>query len=297
MRTLTFTRANLVNENNGNNQLVYTFPSTVQFKGNSIAIARISLYYSWFNISAALGNNTLSYTWTWDNAGTDQTDTYDITIPDGLYQVSQINEYLQYEMINNGTYWILNSSQYVYPFEFIVNATRYAVQLNTYLVPNALPSGATVPSNFPGWPVDPQNSVITTPADFCDIIGFSSSFVSDANVNDSYTPPAGSTIISKDGAGTISYLSTVAPDVQPNSSLFIQMTNISNNLVQNNAGIIYTITPDVGFGEQISESPPELLWADLIDGSYSEFRISLTGIDFNPIDIRDPNMTIQLVIK
>jgi len=295
MKIIVFNQNNIIDRNT-NNQLVYNFPNSVTFKDHYIAVSSISIYYSWFNIAREYNNNVLTYTWTWDNAGVDQTDTYQITIPDGLYQVQQINEYIQFVMIDNGTYWIDSSGQYVYPFEFIVNPTRYAVQLNTYLIPNALPTGASVPSNFPGWPIDPQNSVVSTPDNFCKLIGFENTFVSDANVNNSYVPPLGSRTISKNGAGTISYLSTSAPNLQPNANLLFQLTNVNNDLAPN-TGIIYSLTPpNVSAGQLISERPPQFIWNKLINGTYNQLKLTILGTDFRPITIHDPNMTILLTI-
>lgn len=295
MKILVLNRNNLEPGNPNNNRLIYTFPSSITFKDQYVAVSSISMYYSWFNITQEYQNNTLTYTWTyWDGQG-DVTNTYTITIPDGLYQVADINQYCQFVMINNGTYWIDSNGDYVYPFDLAVNPTRYAVQLNTYLIPDTLPTGASVPSNFPGWPGDPQNSVVTTPANFCDLIGFASTFSSDANVNDSYTPPAGQDLISKNGFGTISYLSTSAPNIQPNSNLLISMSNINNDYGQN-TGVIYAISPNVRFGEQITEKPPQFIWNKMLEGTYNKLTLSILGTDFSNIKINDPNITILLTI-
>jgi len=64
MRTIVLNQTNIVNLNNGNNQLVYKFPNSVLFSGTSIAVSSVSMYYSWFNISTSLQNNNFSYTWT-----------------------------------------------------------------------------------------------------------------------------------------------------------------------------------------------------------------------------------------
>ena len=62
-----------------NNKLVYKFPNSVVLKDKYIAVSNISMYYSWFNITNASGNNYLTYTFT--KVGV--TTTYTITIPDG----------------------------------------------------------------------------------------------------------------------------------------------------------------------------------------------------------------------
>ena len=290
MKIIVFNQNNIV-DRGSNNQLIYDFPNSVTFKDHYIAVSSISIYYSWFNIAQIYNNNFFTYTWT---SGAN-TQTFTITIPDGLYQIKEVNEFIQFSMIDNGTYWIDSTGQYVYPFNFILNPTRYAVQLNTYLIPDSLPANATVPGNFAGWPTDPQNCVVSTPDNFCNLIGFSNTFVSDDNVNDSYVPPPGSSTISKNGAGTISYLSTTAPNLQPNSNLLFQLSNVNNELAPN-SGIIYSLTPNVGVGELISEKPPQFIWNKLIGGTYNQLKLTILGTDFRPITIHDPNMTILLTI-
>jgi hypothetical protein len=54
----------------------------------SLALVSANIWYSWFNISVANGNNTFRY-----NNGTSWSQTQ--TIPDGMYSLSHINEYVQ----------------------------------------------------------------------------------------------------------------------------------------------------------------------------------------------------------
>ena len=109
MRVIVMNSSNLVQDGQ-NNKLIYKFPNSVVFKNNSIAVSSVSMYYSWFNISQALGNNTFTYSWT---NGTTVT-TYQVVIPDGLYEIAQLNSYLQFVMISNDTYLIDSSGKYVY---------------------------------------------------------------------------------------------------------------------------------------------------------------------------------------
>ena len=229
---------------------VYNFPNSVPFKNNYIAVSSITMFYSWFNISTALNNNTFSYTW--GNSGL----TYKITFPDGLYDIPSINAYFQYICIQNGTY-LINGSQYAYYGEFVLNPTRYAVQFNSYEIPTALPTGYTAPSNFVGYPTLPSNLFITITSLFNLIIGFSTAFVSSQNLNNTYVPVP--PYQSKDGLGTITYLSTQSPEVQPNANILIGISNIENNYAQPNS-IIYSISPDVAVGQQIQDRPPQFMW-------------------------------------
>jgi hypothetical protein len=253
------------------------------------------MYYSWFNISAELQNNRFSISYL-DPANT--LIEIPIIIPDGVYEIATLNALLQFTMINNGLYLIdTNTSKNVYYAEFILNPSRYAVQVNTYLFPSSLPLGYAVPTNFVGFvPLTTYNPVITFPANFNKIVGFPAGFTTALNLNNSFVAPAGSTFVAKNGAGTISYISTIAPQLQPNSSLYFSISNINNQYALPSS-IIYALVPTVAVGEVIVERPPNFAWNALIDGTYNELRMTFLGSDLSPITINDPNMTILLVIK
>ena len=291
----------VLNQNNlvpdgQNNKLVFKFPNSVLLKDKYIAVSNISMFYSWFNITQANQNNQFTYTWT---AGA-VTTTYTVLIPDGLYEISAINHYAQFTMIQNGTYWISPTGDYIYPFEIALNPQRYGVQINTFLVPTALPAFHTVPVNFPGWPAVTQNPVVTIPSAFNAIIGYTAGFVSNANLANAYVPPtpatASSNYATKDGAGTLSYLSDLTPQVQPNNNVLFSVSNINNPYTQPSS-IIFSLNPNVGVGEQISVTPPNFMWNKMIDGTYSELRLSLLSNNLQPLIIKDPNMTFLLTIR
>jgi hypothetical protein len=293
MFILVLNSSNIVSDGQ-NNKLVYNFPNSIQFKDKYIAVSSITMYYSWFNIDSKYLNNIITYSWT--SLGV--TTTYTVTIPNGLYNISDINFYLQWVMINNGHYLVNASGENVYYAELIVNANRYAIQLNTYLMPIALPVGWTNPAGLV-FPTQSFNPVVTFPPNFSDIVGYPDNFSSNGNVNNAYVAPVASSsnnYVTKNGLGTISYLSNTAPNVQPNSSIFISISNINNPYSQPSS-IIYSVTPTVNIGEQVIERPPNFMWNRMIDGTYNELRVTILGINKAPIALNDPNMTILLTIK
>lgn len=290
----------VLNQNNivpdgQNNKLVYRFPNSVQLKDKFIAVSNISMFYSWFNITSAQVNNTLTYTWTVGAATT----TITVNIPDGLYEIRDINSYLQWVMIQNGHYLINSAGDNVYYLELLVNPNRYAIQLNTFLVPTALPLGWSQPANFAGYPTQSFNPIVTFPPEFNNIVGYPANFASNNNVNNAYVPPAptaSNNYVAKDGFGTLSYLSNTSPQVQPNNNVLFSISNINNPYSQPSS-IIYSLNPNVAVGEQIYETPPNFMWNKLIDGTYNEIRLTFLNTKLDPLIIKDPNMTILLAIR
>lgn len=291
MKTLILNSTNLTQDGQ-NNKLTYKFPNSVQFRKSQIAFAGCSMYYSWFNITSSLVNNTFSYNWI-NGAGV--ATTYTITIPDGLYEVSTLNQYLQFQFIRNGHYLVNSSGQNVYYAQFTINAPRYAVQIDTFLFPTSLPVGWTNPASVP-FPPQTFNPIITLPAKVNEILGYVAGFATAQNLNNSFVAPVGSQFVSKLANGTIGYISTTAPNVQPNSSLLFSLSGV-DNAYANPTSIIYTLVPQVAIGEIINEKPPEFIWNKLIDGTYNQLTLTILGTDLNLISIRDPAMTIILVVK
>lgn len=305
MKTIVLNQTNLVQDGN-NNTLVYKFPNSVTFSNSEIAVSNITMYYSWFNIASRYTNTSFTFNWT-NVAGGNVYTTYTVYIPDGLYEIEDLNNYLQFVFLNAPSlsttfisptpaapfYLVDSTGDNVYYAEFIVNPTAYAIQLNTYAVPTALPAGWTNPGAtlLPGQTFNP---VITTPSNFNNIIGFSSSFSSDQNQNNAGANP-GTTTAYKIGS-TYSYLSTTTPQVQPNNSLLISISNI-DNAYANPSSIIYSLAPAVAIGELIVEKPPEFNWNKLLRGTYNQLRIQFLGTDLSPITIKDPNITILLAIR
>lgn len=291
MRTLILNSTNLINDGY-NNKLVYKFPNSTKFSNSYIALAQAQLYYSWYNISSDYQNNIIQYIWV-NNLGVQTT--YIITIPDGLYEITTLNQLLQFEFIKNGHYLVNASGENVYYAEFIVNPSRYAVQINTYLVPTSLPTGFTNPASlvFPNTTFNPS---VILPANINKILGFVVNFTSNINLNNVYVPPVGSQFISKLANGTISYISTTSPNVQPNSSLILNLSNINNDIASP-SGACYTIVPTVNIGENIYEKPAEFIWNKIISGTYSQITLNLLGTDLNQIKLNDPSMSFVFVIK
>lgn len=83
------------------------------------SMVKFNGWYSWYNISTELGNNTLEYyngsTWNL------------VTFPDGQYSVDDINSYLHYVMKQNGDYTLSGTTE-IYDIEILPNNPTGKVQ-------------------------------------------------------------------------------------------------------------------------------------------------------------------------
>jgi hypothetical protein len=254
---------------NDNNTFVYRFPSSVAFPNHEIALASVDMYYAWYNVSALLGNNTFSYVWT---DGTTNT----IVLEDGLYEINTINERLQFAFIANGHYLVDSGGNNIYYINISANTTRYATQIDIFQFPNALPAGYTNPALvvFP-----PLNQItMTLPSKFNELLGFTAGFTT--------TAPTGT---------NLSFLSSVAPNIQPNNVLYVSVSNIDNKY-GSPSGLVHRIVPNTTFGSLITENP-EFSFNPLHSGTYNQLLIQILGTDKSPIKIIDPNIVITFLIK
>lgn len=125
----------------GTNKLVYKVPQGLSLKNKEVALHSFSFYNSFFNISSALGNNTVDllfpiFSPTVSNSYTIQTFTW--TIQDGFYDFDQLQSALQQFMISQKLcLYNATTAKYLYFFTIMKNTVQYAVQLQSYYLPTA----------------------------------------------------------------------------------------------------------------------------------------------------------------
>ena len=270
-KTIILNTSNIV-ENSNNTKFVYNFPSGgFTFKNDMIALLSLYQYFSIFNITSDYGNNSFSYTW-FDGVE------YSITIPDGYYEISDLNSYFQSIMIANTHYMTNSAGQFIYFLEFIVNTSRYAVQINSYPLDAdndyILPSGAS-------WSV-PTTSTLSqfniNTSGFGEVLGYE----------------IGSYPSNQTGSTTASFLSSVAPQITPYSSILVSC-NLVNNRAVIPSNILSSYTPlGTSIGGLFKFEPNYLQFADVEDGQYTQLVIELRDQLSRSIIIRDPNMLMTL---
>jgi hypothetical protein len=282
MRTLILTQRNVVAGSN-NTVFDYQFPGGgIQLKAHTkIALASITMYNSTPNISASLNNNTYQYRWI------DAT-VHTVTMPDGFYEISDMNNFLHQTMLNNGHYLEEKStSNAVWFLTLSVNTSTYKIDLlsfpmvDTFYTP-ALYDTPTPPFPIPAWsvPAVSANPQFIIPATlFTNIVGL------DAGT---YPAAANNTVITTSS-------STFAPQVNPLSSYLVKC-----NLVNNPYGIpnslIYSFPPSGSFGQQFVVAPNEYSFIDAQDGYYNTMRIEITDQNDRPTLILDSNINILVVL-
>lgn len=270
---------NQTNQTQQTNTFQYTFPSgSVKFAGRQLAISSIIIPYSWYNISTNYLNNTLSLVFPVTNGSA--TSTINLTIPNGFYSVTQLNQYLQSQMIANNFYLVNGSGNNVYYLDIVANPTQNTAQIDTYVVPNTLPGGYT----NPGWTLPSTGTrtpqVVISNQAFGNLIGFNT----------------GSYPASMTQTGTYSITSQFTPQISPVSSVLVGCSLI-NNVLSSPSNIIANIPITSTFGTQIIYNPNEFIWVPVLDGSYPYFKIQFYDQAGNLLPMTDTGVVITMIIK
>ena len=266
-----------------NNQFLYTFPAgAVNFKkGDQIALQSLNLYYSWYNISAALGNNSFSFVW-YSGSGPTAT-TVNVVIPDGFYTVAQLNAYLQYVMVQNLMYLIDSSGNFVYFITLTTNSVSYRIEIICdYLLTSAQASALsyTQPVGAPSYVttnITPQ--VVIPDTNIQSYLGFNAG---------TYPPATQSTTYSVNGQNV--------PEVSPQSSIYL-LCSLVRNLYAVPQSIVINFVPNVTYGSQISVNPTFPQYLNILEGNYAYFTCNFTDQNYNPLPIIDTNLSIVFSLR
>jgi hypothetical protein len=288
-RTIILNQNNIV-PNSGNSIFQYDFPTGgVIFTDELIAVQQISIYQSVFNITVANQNNLFTYTWIDGTVNT-------VLIPDGYYNLIDINAYLQSVMVSN-LHYMESDTAYIYFLELVVNQTKYAYQINSFQLSatiataNAwtIPSGAT-------WvlPTNPINPIFTIlPNNFTKLIGFNAGNYPNAII--AGVPPAQTETPSY--STTLNFLSQTAPQIVPQSS-YLCLCNLVNNRLAIPSQLIYSLTPSSApFGTIYAVQVAELAFNKIENGQYTNLRFEFRDQLGSPIVFQDPQVLILLLIK
>jgi hypothetical protein len=89
----------------GNNKMVYRFPQPIEMKNKEVCLVNFSFYNCFFNISSALGNNSITIKFPVFTSNTVYTMTdYTHVFSDGFYSIEDINASLQNFFIATNLY-------------------------------------------------------------------------------------------------------------------------------------------------------------------------------------------------
>lgn len=261
------------------NTYTTSLTSTVDLSEYEVGVGQAYLYNSWFTINQYPLNNNQFQLIVPTNSGST---TYTITIPNGSYQITELDRYLKYWMIANGLY-LINSTTglYTYYAGWAISPTNYTVQWITYPLPTSLPTGYTSGGmTFPIAANQHYQLTILSSNNFKDIVGF--------NPGTYPTVPT--------NVGTQTKESDYAPDVNPISTIQCRLSCVYNPLSSNSQLLHVFSTKGTSLGELIDVSPSYAQFTPCI-GNHKEITLSFFDQNGHALDILDRNIVFKLVFR
>jgi hypothetical protein len=284
----------------GKNKLIYNIPNGITLKNKEIALQSFSFYNSFFNISSAIGNNTVTFSFPVFSATV--VDSYVMTnftwtIADGFYSFVDLQFALQQFMIANKLcLYNATTAKYMYFFNILQNTVQYSVQLQSYYIPTAdqasalgfaLLSGSPLRLNIASGTrlVAPR---ITFNEAFGKVIGYAAS-----------TFP--STVVTKlsanyDANPAATALSTRTPSINPIDCILLRC-NVANNVnsIPNDLLSVTPISSSYGAITQYVSSFP--LYVPCAQITTNKIEVSMYDQTMAPITQRDAEITMVLCIR
>jgi hypothetical protein len=207
-------------------------------------------------------------------------------MPDGYYDYDAINTYIRGQMFNAGAYLVDTNGSIVYYVQIQKNATYYACQFDLAPVPTSLPAGWSYAAtglyvNAGGLPTSSQTPVLSVLTS-----GFSA-----------LTGMAIANYPSTTSTAQVSFISTIAPQINPVSSYLVRC-NLCNNEYTQPSDLLCTFTSqNTEFGQMIQVTPPEFSWIEVPDSTRSYIEISIVDQNLIPVQFQDPQIGINILIR
>lgn len=265
-----------------NNTYKVNLPNTEDLNDWTVAIGQGYIYYSWYNINSyPLNNNTFTLI----VPGMANTT---VTIPDGAYNISDLNNYLEYLFRSLGLYTTDSTTGLsTYYASLTVSPTNYKVQWTTTVIPASLPAGSVSGGTNMDNAFTNSNGLkhmqitVASTNNFDDIIGFTAG-----------TYPT----LATGNPDTYTHESDFTPNVNPISGVQMRLNCVNNKFSDNNQLLYVFSNGRYSIGEQIDLSPSSLQYVPCM-GSHKELTLTFFDQKGRRLDIHDSNIIILLYFK
>lgn len=271
----------LINSTNkvNNNTFEVQLSTSIDLNDYSVSIGSAYLYYSWYNINSyPLNNNVFQLRVPTSTTPLNLT----LTIPDGAYNISDLNNYLQYYLISQGLYLTnIADGTNRYYCSFALSPTSYAVQFTTLPLETSLPAGfISSGMTFPATANQHYQLTILSTNDFKDIIGFNAGIYPALPTN----------------VGVQTKSSDNIPNVNPINAIQMRLNCVYNAFSTNTQFIHLFNNGDSSIGQIINASPIQLQYVKC-QGQHKNIILTLFDQLGNPLNMLDSNIVVKIIFK
>ena len=222
-----------------------------------VGMSRINTWYTHYNITAVLLNNTFRYSN--DNAST----WVDIVIPDGIYSMENIDTYIHSQLKVNGDTTTDGSGNDVFPITIQPEGAVFSTGRSEIVIDSV---------NFtPAFQVDLQSSV----PGLQDLLGYDDQILTATAVSEN-----------------IADINNGVNAWHVHSNLVGQ--SYTNGV---SSDVIYQFTPRVAPGSNVQEEPNNIIYVQVASKIISNVTLKLTDQQNRLISLNGENITYQLHIR
>lgn len=283
------------------------FPGVQQFSRARLSLTNLAVYNSWYNISAARGNNTFSYVFPEGNPNVYTSHT--VVLEDGAYEtVEEINDHLQAAMVTHGDYLIYYDMETgiqtpTFYIELSTSTTQYKYVLDLTPLPATILTGTITDASASGYYV-PAGSPLTTanesfvPQFVVPATGFPAGVSHPGLYSFSATTGFNPGTYGTQGTGALEeFRSNFAPQIQYTSVVNIACNLVNMGDVNSNPNVFFQFVPNAAFGELIVVVPPYPVFVPVGDSFYPYIQISLLDENLLPMQLNDPSIYGAVIIQ
>lgn len=262
-----------------NKNFTYVFPFPQDFTDYEMCVSQFNMFNSWFNISSAIGNNTIRIGVPNAN-GSSYIDIIG-TIPDGFYDSYSFNLYLQSLMYDNGLYYSTGIGTVTYFLSLDLLATEYKNSVTLYKVSGfTLQNGTSYSSNRDIY-LNVQFS-----SKLGELYGFTS--------NLRYGPTSYS---SSSSTSKIIIKSNLTPQVNPFNSIIVLCDVVNQLGFANPSDYLYSCALSSAYGSMLQAKKVENVYVKCINRVAKSITLNLVDNYFNKLEVLDNNSMIILTFR
>ena len=283
----------------------------------SVSLAGVGTY----NISTPSGSIPSMYPTTISASSSFSTSIdLNIIIPDGFYDATSLNYFLQNTCIANNLYLTDSTGSGIntYFLEVLQNSTYYGFQINIYPLPQRMPQTLTYPSGAT-WTLLNNSNVYTPqlilPPALQKYFGFSSNIVAKSSGKISIDPSTGYMLIPSSTTSlqtsslnsylnnmqsvvsTYTFVSDICPNINWVNSLVMDCNLICSKYNSERSNTFFSIPLSASFGNLITIGPFPPCLCNIYGGNYQSIELSFFDTFGAPINVRDSDATITLVLS
>lgn len=278
------------------------FGSPQSFNNCEISLTKATLYYSWYNISAKLGNNQISY------QIPNGDPIVNLTLPDGVYQITDINDFIHADMQRRLYYFKPKSPggpssvHPVYPINVVSDPITYRVTLQflpLYPPPNPTYQSGTDDPDYV-WALKESEVSTSTPQVTIPNVSPVANAGGSSNTQSSMSRVLGfapGVYPTPNDGSILNVTGTFTPTITLQNLIMFSCNVANDTTMVNYAQVIGQYIPLGKSGELMLFEDQNPSWHPVNDNLYNYLEVWVHDEHLYPIEVLDPVFTVSCQIR